>query len=70
MERALLESPKYPAGFKHFDYVNPDAPKGGLVRLGAQGTFDSFNIVVAGVKGALEQGVGLDLRDPHDPCSR
>jgi microcin C transport system substrate-binding protein len=56
---ALLGEPKYPAGFKHFDYVNPDAPKGGLVRFGAQGTFDSFNIVVAGVKGAPEQGLGL-----------
>ncbi|MGO4573136.1 extracellular solute-binding protein [Microvirga sp. 2TAF3] len=56
---ALLGEPKYPAGFKHFDYVNPNAPKGGLVRFGAQGTFDSFNIVVAGVKGAPEQGLGL-----------
>ncbi|WP_244622727.1 extracellular solute-binding protein [Microvirga brassicacearum] len=56
---ALLDTPKYPPDFKHFDYVNPDAPKGGLVRLGAQGTFDSFNIVVAGVKGAPEQGLGL-----------
>nr|WP_246215784.1 extracellular solute-binding protein [Microvirga makkahensis] len=56
---ALLGEPKYRPGFKHFDYVNPDAPKGGLVRLGAQGTFDSFNIVVAGVKGAPEQGLGL-----------
>ena len=55
----LLEEAKYPAGFKHFDYVNPNAPKGGLVRLGAQGTFDSFNIVVAGVKGTPEQGLGL-----------
>jgi microcin C transport system substrate-binding protein len=55
----LLEDAKYPQGFKHFDYVNPNAPKGGLVRLGAQGTFDSFNIVVAGVKGTPEQGLGL-----------
>ncbi|QFU17434.1 extracellular solute-binding protein [Microvirga thermotolerans] len=56
---ALLGEPKYPPGFRHFDYVNPDAPKGGLVRFGAQGTFDSFNIVVAGVKGSPEQGLGL-----------
>jgi microcin C transport system substrate-binding protein len=55
----LLEEPKYPEGFRHFDYVNPNAPKSGLVRLGAQGTFDSFNIVVAGVKGSPEQGLGL-----------
>lgn len=56
---ALLGEAKYPPGFKHFDYVNPDAPKGGVVRLGGQGTFDSFNIVVAGVKGSPEQGLGL-----------
>lgn len=34
---------KYPPGFKHFDYVNPDAPKGGTVRLAGFGTFDSLN---------------------------
>jgi microcin C transport system substrate-binding protein len=56
---ALLGEAKYPPGFKHFDYVNPNAPKGGVVRLGAQGTFDSFNIVVAGVKGSPEQGLNL-----------
>jgi microcin C transport system substrate-binding protein len=56
---ALLDEPKYPQGFPHFDYVNPNAPKGGLVRLGALGTFDSFNVVVAGVKGSPEQGLGL-----------
>jgi microcin C transport system substrate-binding protein len=56
---ALLGEAKYPPDFKHFDYVNPDAPKGGVVRLGAQGTFDSFNIVTAGVKGSPEQGLGL-----------
>lgn len=56
---ALLGEAKYHQDFKHFDYVNPGAPKGGLVRLGAQGTFDSFNLVVAGVKGTPEQGLGL-----------
>lgn len=34
---------KYPPGFAHFDYVNPQAPKGGRVRQAAVGTFDSFN---------------------------
>ena len=35
---------KYPAGFDHFDYVNPDAPKGGVLRLaGGEGTFDTVN---------------------------
>ncbi|HEY0236833.1 MAG TPA: extracellular solute-binding protein, partial [Afipia sp.] len=50
---SLFGDVKYPAGFRHFDYVNPDAPKAGQVRLGATGTFDSFNPVVAGVKGSL-----------------
>src|SRR5476649_363357 len=30
------EAPRYPANFKHFDYVNPDAPKGGSMRRSAQ----------------------------------
>ena len=35
---------RYPPDFQHFDYVNPDAPKGGTVRFGvAESTFDSFN---------------------------
>ena len=35
---------KYPPDFTHFDYVNPDAPKGGVVRLaGGEGTFDTVN---------------------------
>ncbi|MGD2140731.1 MAG: extracellular solute-binding protein [Burkholderiales bacterium] len=40
---AMHGTPKYPPGFKHFDYVNPKAPKGGTLRLAVQGTFDSFN---------------------------
>ena len=56
---SLFGDLKYPAGFKYFDYVNPTAPKGGLVRLSTVGTFDNFNIVVAGVKGSLAAGVEL-----------
>lgn len=40
---AMHGQPKYPFGFSHFEYVNPDAPKGGRLRRGARGTFDSFN---------------------------
>jgi microcin C transport system substrate-binding protein len=50
---SLFGDVKYPAGFPHFDYVNPAAPKGGVVRQTAVGTFDNFNMVVAGVKGAI-----------------
>ena len=34
---------KYPPDFKHFDYVNPDAPRGGTVRLYGLRTFDTLN---------------------------
>ena len=37
------ETPKYAAAFPHFDYVNPDAPRGGTLRLAIKGTFDSFH---------------------------
>jgi microcin C transport system substrate-binding protein len=50
---------KYAAGFKNFDFVNVNAPKGGLARQIAIGTFDNFNMVVAGVKGSLVQGINL-----------
>ncbi len=40
---AMHGEPKYRADFPHFDYVNPDAPKGGTLRLAEEGTFDSFN---------------------------
>ncbi|MCH2095387.1 MAG: extracellular solute-binding protein [Rhodobacteraceae bacterium] len=33
----------YPADYKHFDYVNPNAPKGGEITVSARGTFDGFN---------------------------
>ena len=40
---ALFGEPALPPDFKNFPYVNPDAPKGGEVVLGALGSFDSFN---------------------------
>ncbi|MFO1184851.1 MAG: extracellular solute-binding protein [Bauldia sp.] len=53
---ALIGTPKYPAEFKHFDYVNPDAPKGGLARFSVVGSFDTLNPVPP--KGALASGIG------------
>ncbi|RMF19259.1 MAG: ABC transporter substrate-binding protein [Gammaproteobacteria bacterium] len=47
---------KYPEDFTHFDYVNPDAPKGGHVRLGTVGDgFDSLNPFL--VKGVAAEGL-------------
>jgi microcin C transport system substrate-binding protein len=54
---SLIGTPKYGPDFKHFDYVNPNAPKGGLVRLWAMGTFDSFNLIP--YKGNKAGGIGL-----------
>jgi microcin C transport system substrate-binding protein len=56
---SLFGEPRYPVGFKYFEYVNPAAPKGGVVRQIAFGTFDNFNPVVAGVKGSMAMGINL-----------
>lgn len=40
---ALHSQPKYTDGFTHFDYVNPNAPKGGTLRMHSIGTFDNFH---------------------------
>jgi microcin C transport system substrate-binding protein len=47
---------KYPAGFTHFQYVNPEAPKGGDVKMAAIGSFDTLNPFV--VKGVAASGIG------------
>lgn len=51
------EPPKYPANFKHFDYVNPDAPKGGNLRQAGFGGFDSLNPFIS--KGVSEENIGI-----------
>ena len=56
---SLFGDIKYPAGFKRFDYVNPDAPKGGIARMISIGTFDNFNIAVAGVKGSIAPAAAM-----------
>jgi len=56
---SLFGKVKYPADFKRFDYVNPEAPKGGAARQIAVGTFDNFNIVVSGVKGQVAGAVAF-----------
>jgi peptide/nickel transport system substrate-binding protein len=47
---AMHGAPLHPAGFDHFPYANPNAPKRGRVVLGALGTFDSLNpFIIRGV---------------------
>ncbi|HEY9011978.1 MAG TPA: extracellular solute-binding protein [Devosia sp.] len=43
---SLMGELKYPEDFKQLDYVNPDAPKGGTVRLAGFGSFDTFNPIL------------------------
>ena len=54
---ALHGEPKYPPDFSHFDYVNPDAPKGGTVIREARGSYDSLNGYI--LRGTRPPGLGL-----------
>nr|WP_264622962.1 extracellular solute-binding protein [Marinobacter santoriniensis] len=54
--------PKYPKGFSHFDYVNPDAPKGGTLKLSVYANgYDSFNPF--DIKGIAAAGITTYLYD-------
>ncbi|MBC7831094.1 MAG: ABC transporter substrate-binding protein, partial [Hyphomicrobium sp.] len=52
---ALYGAPKELPGFTHFSYVNPRAPKGGRLVLGAFGSFDSLNPLI--IKGVAANGM-------------
>ena len=54
---SLTGTPKFSADISHFDYVNPDAPKGGVLRLPGNGTFDSLNPFT--IKGNPASGMTL-----------
>ena len=53
----LGQPPLYAEGFKHFGYVNPNAPKGGSFTLPVQGSFDTLNPFT--LKGSAESGVAM-----------
>jgi len=64
------EAPKYPVTFTHFDFVNPDAPKGGRLKLASYGGFDSLNPFIP--KGNVESRIGLiydslTFQSPDEP---
>lgn len=67
----LLEDLRYPPDFQHLEYVNPDAPKGGVFRRYTIGTFDTFNPYT--IKGTPAAGVGLVyetlMTSPQDEIS-
>lgn len=54
---ALYDDLKYPEGFSHFDYVNPNAPKGGSLKMASFGGFDTFNPF--SIYGMAPAGIGL-----------
>jgi len=54
---SLVGEPKFGPDFKNFDWVNPDAPKGGTLRQWAEGTFDTLNPFSD--KGVKAAGLGL-----------
>jgi len=63
---------KYGPGFRHFDYVDPRAPKGGSVTLAATGTFDNLNPFI--LKGVSAAGIGtifdtLTFQSSDEPAS-
>jgi microcin C transport system substrate-binding protein len=61
----LADKPKYGPGFKHLDYVNPNAPKGGTVRLYSIGGFDSFNPFIIKGRDAAGSGTIYDTLMAH-----
>ena len=67
---SLFGDLRYPPGFRHFDYVNPQAPKGGTVRLVALGTFDNFNQIIAGLKGLFAAAAGTICDTLMAPVAR
>jgi len=72
---SMHQDVKYPKDFKHFGGVNPKAPKGGTLKLGVVGTFDSTNPFIT--KGTAPVGLslyservifeGLLMRSPDEP---
>jgi microcin C transport system substrate-binding protein len=54
---SLVSQPRFGPDFKHFDWVNPAAPKGGTIHMWALGTFDTFNQF--NIKGNKAIGTGL-----------
>ncbi|MBU0859920.1 MAG: ABC transporter substrate-binding protein, partial [Alphaproteobacteria bacterium] len=54
---AMHGAPKYAPDFTHFDYVNPNAPKGGTMKLAGYDTFDNLNPFI--IKGVAAEGTTM-----------
>lgn len=69
---SLIGAPKYGPDFQQLDYVNPAAPKGGDIKLAAQGGFDSTHGFI--IRGDSAPGLGLIVQSlmdgvPDDPSA-
>ena len=63
---SLVGDPKYPEGFDHLDFADPDAPKGGVLRLSAFGGFDSLNAYIPKGNPAGAASMAIEtLMDQH-----
>nr|WP_297456784.1 extracellular solute-binding protein [uncultured Halomonas sp.] len=67
---AMYDAPALPAGFDHFPYVNPDAPKGGEMARASLGSFNSTNPFI--IKGTPASGLMLTydtlmVANPDEP---
>jgi microcin C transport system substrate-binding protein len=70
---AMHGEPKYGPGFEHFDYVNADAPKGGVLSRHVVGSFDTLNPFIP--KGTAAQGIdqiydSLTVRSQDEPFTQ
>ena len=54
---AMHGDPKYPPDFTNLDYINPDAPKGGVLRLAKTGSFDTLNHHI--IMGTAAEGLAM-----------
>lgn len=64
---AIYGDPKHGPDFEHFDWVNPRAPKGGTMRLGSRGTFDSFHpFITKGVATSTGSVESLMVANPQE----
>ncbi len=72
--QAMGYTPRYADNFSHFDYVNPDAPRGGELVLSGFGSFDNLNPFI--LKGVAADGLGslmfesLMLKSLDEPFSQ
>lgn len=69
---SLIGTPKMPKDFTHFDWVNPDAPKGGTLKVAEIGSFDNLNPFT--IQGSVADGIGsifdgLFASSPDEPST-